>query len=188
MLYEQSISVFRAKGADAWALLATRHLAYLYDGMGNHARARDLHELNLRRARETGNDRFAATSLSGLAGSALADGRIGEARELLAESLVLHRDLGDMLDTAVALSLLTQALACAGELETATCLAGALEAVGDDIGVRGVGVSACIEQALAVARERLAPASYDEALERGQALTLREAVALALDAAAPRRR
>lgn len=187
-LYQQSISVFRATGADAWALLATRHLAYLYEDIGEHAHARNLHERNLRRAREIGNDRFAATSLSGLAGSALADGRISEARELLAESLELHRDLGDLLDTAVDLSLLTQAFASAGELEAATCLAAALEAVGDDIGVRRNNVSARTAQALAAAREQLAPASYYEAFERGQALTLREAVAFALDAAPPRRR
>jgi len=187
-LYQQSISVFRATGADAWALLATRHLAYLYEDIGEHAHARNLHERNLRRAREIGNDRFAATSLSGLAGSALADGRISEARELLAESLELHRDLGDLLDTAVDLSLLTQAFASAGELEAATCLAAALEAVGGDIGVRRNNVSARTAQALAAAREQLAPASYYEAFERGQALTLREAVAFALDAAPPRRR
>ena len=186
-LYEQSISVFRATGADAWALLATRHLAYLYDDIGEQRRARELHEQNLRRAREIGNDRFAATSLSGLAGSALAAGRIDEARELLAESLVLHRDLGDLLDTAVDLSLFTAALASAGELETATSLAAALQAVGDDIGVRRTSISARTEQALAAAREQLPPARYDEAWERGQALTLREAVAFALDAAASRR-
>ena len=60
--------------------------------------------------------------------------------------------------------------------------------VGDDIGVRRNNVSARTAHALAAAREQLAPASYYEAFERGQALTLREAVAFALDAAPPRRR
>jgi predicted ATPase/DNA-binding SARP family transcriptional activator len=187
-LYEESIGVFRATGTDAWALLATRHLAYLYRDIGEHGRARELHEQNLQRAREIGNDRFAATSLSALAESALADGRIDEARDLLTESLVLHRDLGDLLDTAVDLSRFAAALAAAGELETATSLAAALDAGGDDIGVRQNSVSARTEQTLATAREHLAPARYEEAWEHGQALTLGEAVAFALDAAASRRR
>ncbi|MDQ3672639.1 MAG: hypothetical protein M3364_09445 [Actinomycetota bacterium] len=183
-----SIRVFRTSGADAWLLLASRHLAYLYDEVGDRSRAEALHAENLQRARATGNDRFAATSLSALADLALADSRVGDALELLTESLTLHRDLGDVLDTAVDLALFTSALARASDFEIATCLAAALDAVGDEIGVRGNRVRARTQQALAAAREHLEPAIYDEAWERGQALTLREAVAFALDAAAPHQR
>jgi predicted ATPase/DNA-binding SARP family transcriptional activator len=182
-LYEESIRVFRASGADAWSLLAGRHLAYLYDEIGDRSRAQALHAENLERARATRNDRFAATSLSALAEFALSDGRVHEALELLAESLAMHRDLGDVLDTAVDLALFTSALARAGEFEIATCLAAALDAVRDDIGVRRNAVSRHTQQALTGAREHLEPATYDEAWERGEALTLREAVAFALDAA-----
>ena len=94
-LYQQSISVFRATGADAWALLATaRHLAYLYEDIGDHAHARNLHERNLRRAREIGNDRFAATSLSGLAGSALTDADQRSARTARREPRAAPRPTG----------------------------------------------------------------------------------------------
>jgi predicted ATPase len=47
---------------------------------------------------------------------------------------------------------------------------------------------AATKQALTAACEHLEPATYDEAWERGQALTLREAVAFALDASAAERR
>jgi predicted ATPase/DNA-binding SARP family transcriptional activator len=182
-LYEESIDVFRASGADAWSLLASRHLAYLYDEIGDRSRAQALHAENLQRARATGNDRFAATSLGALADYALDDGRTAEALELLAESLAMHHDLGDLLDTAVDLALLTSALSRVGELELATCLAAALDVVGHDIGVRRNLVTARTQTALDAAHEHLEPATYDEAWERGQALTLREAVALALEAA-----
>jgi predicted ATPase/DNA-binding SARP family transcriptional activator len=182
-LYEESIRVFRASGPDAWLLLASRHLAYLYEEIGDRSRAHALHSENLQRARATGNDRFAATSLSALADDALADGRVGHARELLAESLAIHQALGDMLDTAADLALFTSAMARAGDFEIATCLAAALDAVIDDIGVRSGGVAARAQEALAAARKSLEPAAYDEAWDRGQGLTLREAVALALEAA-----
>ena len=186
-LYEESIGVFCASGAEAWALLASRHLAYLYDQIGDRARAQTLHAENLERARATGNHRFAATSLSALADHALADGRAGHALALLAESLTIHHALGDLLDTAVALALYTSATARMGDFETTTCLAAALDAAADDIGVRRNTVTAHTEQALAAARRHLEPATYDQALQRGQALTLREAVALALDVAPQQR-
>jgi predicted ATPase/DNA-binding SARP family transcriptional activator len=186
-LYEASIREFRTHGADAWSLLAARHLAYLYQQRGDQSHAQALHAENLQRARATGHDRFAATSLSALADFALADGRAGEALELLAESLELHRNLGDLLDTAVDLALFTWALAREGEYEIATCLAAALDAVGDDIGARNKAVSAHTQQTLTATRQHLEPETYNEAWQHGRTLTLREAVVVALDTAAAQR-
>jgi tetratricopeptide (TPR) repeat protein len=162
-------------------LLAGRHLAYLYDTLGERPRAETLHEENLRGARESGNDRFAASSLSALGSYALNDDRVGDAIQLLEESLALHRELGDVLDTAVDLSLLASALARAGRVETATTVASALEATGHEIGVRGEAVRARTAETLVAARDALDAQTFDEAAERGQTLTLRDAVASALD-------
>ena len=180
-LYEESIAVFGSRGEDAWSLLASRHLAYLYDQIGDRARAHALHAQNLQRARASGNDRFVATSLSALADHALEDGRTEQALVLLAESLTIHHALGDVLDTAVDLALFTTAVTRTGDFETTTCLAAALDAAADDIGVRGGAVTARIQDALTAARTHLDPPTYDAAWERGHALTLREAVALALE-------
>jgi non-specific serine/threonine protein kinase len=166
-LYQESIAVFRASGAEAWALLASRHLAYLYDEIGDRSSARALHAENLQRARASGDERFAATSLSAPADHALADGRAGEALELLAESLALHRDLGDLLDTAVDLAQFTAALARAGQFELATCLASALDDVEDDIGVRRNAVAARTQPALAAARA--SGSSRRDSTKRGSA-------------------
>ena len=181
-LYEASIRTFRAHGADAWSLLAGRQLAYLYDEIGDRTHAQALHAENLQRARATGLDRFAATSLSALADFALADGRADQALDLLAESLELHRTLGDLLDTAVDLALYASALARRGEYEIVTCLAAALDTVGDEIGIRRNGVSARMQHALAAAREHLEPDSYEQAWEHGRTLTLRDAIVIALEA------
>jgi predicted ATPase/DNA-binding SARP family transcriptional activator len=186
-VYEESIAVFRASGAAAWSLLASRHLAYLYDKIGDRSRAQALHAENLQRARASGNDRFAATSLSALADHALADGRASQALGLLAESLAIHDALGDLLDTAVDLALLTSAMANTGDFEIATCLAAALDAATDDIGVRRNTVTARTQTALAATRKHLEPATYEQAWERGQELTLREAVALALQTTSQQR-
>jgi predicted ATPase/DNA-binding SARP family transcriptional activator len=186
-LYEESIAVFGSHGEDAWSLLASRHLAYLYDQIGNRAQAHALHAQNLQQARASGNDRFIATSLSALADHALDEGRAEQALELLAESLTIHYVLGDVLDTAVDLALFTTAMTRTGDFETTTCLAAALDAGADDIGVRRNAVTARIQDALADARAHLDPTTYDEAWERGHELTLREAVALALRAV-PRQR
>jgi len=183
-LYEESIREFRARGADTWSLLAGRHLAYLYNKIGDRSRAQALHSENLQRARATGHNRFTATSLSALAEFALADGHADEAVGLLVDSLELHLALGDLLDTATDLALLTFALARKGALEIATCIAAALDAVGDDIGIRKNTLTARTQQALTAAHERLKQEEYDEAWERGHSLTLMEAVAFALDSAA----
>jgi predicted ATPase/DNA-binding SARP family transcriptional activator len=186
-LYEESIRQFRAHGAEAWSLLASRHLAYLYEEIGERSLARAMHTENLQRARATKSDRFAATSLSALAGLALAEDRAGEALKLLAKSLRLHRALGDLLDTTVDLALYTSALAREGEFEVATCLAAALDTVGDDVGVRRSAVAAHAQQALTVAREHLTAERFDLARQRGKALALQDAVTLAIDTSAAQR-
>ncbi|HZB22495.1 MAG TPA: BTAD domain-containing putative transcriptional regulator [Gaiellaceae bacterium] len=179
-LYEQSIDVFARNAADEWTLLATRHLAYLEDELGDRERARALHEDNLARARTAGSARFAASSLSALGRYALEDDRVDEAVELLRESVVLHRELGDVLDAAVDLGLFASALARAGKPEIATTLASALDSLSGDIGVRAEEVRGRNEQTLVSARGALDAARFDDAWQRGRTLTLREAIDLAL--------
>ena len=180
-LYEESVRVFRATEMEPWALLATRHLAYLHDRLGDSDRARALHEENLRRARESGNDRFVATSLSALAEHAVAEGRVDDALSMLTESLRAHRALGDVLDTAVDLAIFASALARAGRAETAARLVGALDSLAEEIGVRRNRVAQLSERTLEAVRSRLDVLELEEALEHGRMLTIGEAVELALD-------
>ena len=100
-LYEDSIRAFSALGDEHSALLATRHLAFAHEALGEPAEARALHEQNLARARSTGNQRMEASSLGALADYAMEEERVDHAIALLRHSLRIHRELGDVLDTGV---------------------------------------------------------------------------------------
>ena len=180
-LYDESIRAFREVGAQHWALLASRHLAYTYERLGDGARARAAHEDNLRLARETGNRRIAATSLGALAEHAVEDGRVGDAASMLVESLRIHRELGDLLDTAVDLCRFASVLARTGRPATAARLVASLESSSDEIGVRGIQIASTNAETLAAVRSQLDEAYFAEAWEHGRTLTVDEAVALALE-------
>jgi uncharacterized protein HemY len=66
-LLEESLATFRELGDEHYTLLATHHLAWVYERLGDPERARSLHEENLHRARATGNKRIEAGSSGQLA-------------------------------------------------------------------------------------------------------------------------
>lgn len=136
LLYEESVRVFRDGGDEHLALLASRHLAFAYERLGDRERARALHEDNFLQARATRNGRIEATALGALAEYALHEGRVHDATALLTESLRIHQELRDLLDTAVDLSRFARVLAHEGRAETAVQLVSSLEAVGGEIGAR----------------------------------------------------
>ncbi len=180
-LFEDSIRVFRRLGDEHSALLATRHLAWSYANAGDERGARALHEDTLRRARATGNERLEASALGALAEYALTDARLEDAVSMLGKSLHIHRDLGDLLDTAVDLCRFAAALVAAGAAEQAARLLGAFDALGDQVGGRRSGVEGLNEATLARVRAQLDDVAFADAWEQGRALTLEQAVALALD-------
>jgi len=183
-LYEESVRRFRELGDQHNILLTSRHLAFTYDRAGDRERARALHEDNLRRARVTRNERMEASTLGALAQYALDEGRAENALSMLVESLRIHRDLGDLLDTAVDLCRFAAALCRDGRAETAARLLSSVEALGEEIGGRRFGVAEMNEATLATIRSRLGEAAFAEAWGQGRTLTAQEAVALALDSVA----
>ena len=142
-LYRESLEAFRALGDEHSVLLVTRHLALAYADLGDVHRARALHEANVVRARETGNPRMEASALGSLAEYALDQGRTDDALALLERSLRLHRDVGDVLDTAIDLSRVAAALAAAGADHAAARLLASFDALsGDQVGLRREWVAA----------------------------------------------
>ena len=103
-----------------------------------------------------------------------------EARSMLRESLRIHRNVGDLLDTAVDLCRFAAVLARDGNEETAACLLSSFEALGDRVGGRRVGVAEMNKETFATVRARLDEGVFAEAWEEGRKLTLDEAAALAL--------
>jgi predicted ATPase/DNA-binding SARP family transcriptional activator len=181
-LYETSIQAFRELGDEHHALIVSRNLASTYLEIGDHARGQALLEDNLRRARGTNNDRIEASTLGSLATLAADAGRIQDAGWMLKESLRIHRDLGDRLDTVVDLSRAAHNLAMAGKASVAVRLIASFEASGEEIGGRREGVDEVNARTLASARRQLDEPTYADAWRRGQAMTVAEAVVLALEA------
>ena len=180
-LYEESVRVFRELGDEHSTLLVTRNLASTCASLGDRQRARALHEDNLHRARATRNERIEASTIGALATIAVDEGRVEDAASMLRASLRIHRGLGDLLDTAVDLCRFAGVLAREGRAVTAARLLSSFESQGDEIGVRRSLVAELNEETLTTIRTQLDDAAFAEAWEQGRALTLDEAVALALD-------
>ncbi len=180
-LYEDAVRVFRELGDEHSALLVTRNLALIYAYLGEGERARELYEDNLGRARATDNERLEASTLGALATIALDDGRVDDAASMLRASLRIHDGLGDLLDTAVDLCRFAAVLASRGRPATAASLLASFEAHGDEVGIRRSNVTVLNEATLAAVETQLDDDALADARERGRRLTLREAVAFALD-------
>lgn len=177
--YEFAIAAFRRLGDEHSALLASRHLAMTLAGAGDEAAARALHEQNLAGARVTGNGRIVASSLGALAELELRAGHRARAAGLLRESLAIHQDLGDVLDTGVDLCRYA-ATVVAEDAQRAATLVGAFEALGDAVGGRRAWVAELNVETLATARAHLGEDGLEAAFDSGRELSLDDAIELAL--------
>jgi predicted ATPase/DNA-binding SARP family transcriptional activator len=180
-LYEKSIREFRALGDEHSALLATRHLAIAHEGLGEATAARALHEQNLADARAARNPRMEASTLGALADHALEEKRVDDAMTLLRDSLRIHRELGDVLDTGVDLCRFAAAVAAAGEADTAARLLASFAAAPDELARHRFDVDRLNDETTTRIREQLSDAAFADAYADGRELTLDQAVDLALD-------
>jgi tetratricopeptide (TPR) repeat protein len=181
-LFEESARAFRDLGDEQYALWVTRGVAWTHVELGERGRARAIHEENLERARALGDEALTAVLLGALAMIAVDEGRVGDALGLLHENLALYRELEDPIGVAENLARCARALASAGRAATATRLLGGSEALLDDLGIALGWVWRMNEETLALVRPELGDAVVAEAREQGRALTVDEAVGLALEA------
>jgi len=179
-LFEESVRRFRELGDEHSALLASTTLAETYEDLGDRERARALNEETLRRARALPNQRVEAMSLAGLADIAIDEGRIEEALSMLKESLRILVDLGQLYEMSWVLCLFARVLAVEGRAGTAARLLSCSEAHRATIGGMSPYLARRDERTLTTIRTQLDDAAFAQAWEQGQALTLDEAVALAL--------
>ena len=181
-LFEEALRRFRELGDEHFTLLATRLVAWMCYDQGNRDRARTLHEDVVRRARVSGNERMQATSLGALAEYAINDGRVTEALPMLNESTRIYRDLGERHELAVNLCRFARAAAAGGREEAAARILSGAEVLREEIGVSwSYWVVEMNDVTLAAIGTQLDEAAFAEAWEQGRALTLDEAVALALE-------
>jgi predicted ATPase/class 3 adenylate cyclase len=180
-LYKESVRAFRELGDEHYTLLATEHLAWAYEELGDREQARALSEENLQRARATFNKRMEASSLDALAEYAADEGLFDEALSMLREALRIYLDLGLRGHTADGISSFAAALAKAGQAETATRLLSSSVAQFEEIGSSLAYVVRRNETTLSTIRLQIDEAAFADAWEQGRALTVEEAVALAFD-------
>ena len=180
-LFEESVRAFGELGDEHFTLLATFALAGMCQELGDIERARALDEETLRRARELNNERLEAMALDGLSGYARDEGRVEDAFSMNRESLRYWRDLGDVQHELDSLSRFAATHSVAGDAELAARLLSSSLALHEEMGLSVPLYQAGRNEAtLARIRGLLDDAAFAEAWEQGRALTLDEAVALAL--------
>jgi predicted ATPase len=180
-LFEESLGAFRELGDEHYTLLATDGLAWMYDALGDPERSRALHEDVLHRARAQSDEIVVAVQLFQLAGFAFAEGRVQDALGMLKESLRINRDHDMRGGIAENLCHFAEFLAAGGKAEMAARLLSRAEVLSEEIGGVPSWVAELNEKTLTSIRTQLDEAAFAEAWDQGQALTVDEAVALALD-------
>jgi predicted ATPase len=181
-LFDEAAQLFRDAGDEVNALWAARLLAWVCEELGDHERARALHEHNLSRARALANTQLEGQTLGGLASLALDQGRAQDAITLLKDVLRIDRDRGSRLQTSMDLTRLARALARAGGADVdAAKLLSCAEALREGIGTVGpTYLQSLHAEALAEIRTHLDDIALARAQKEGRALTVDEAIALAL--------
>ena len=100
---------------------------------------------------------------------------------LLRESLRIHRELGDRLDTAIDLARAARTLAIGGHPNEAAQLLGVLGAIRDELGSRGRSVQTLADVVRASLQRQLPPAELDRRIQEGARVRLDAALELALE-------
>ena len=180
-LAEESLTLFRQAGDEHNTVAATRTLAFAYASRGDLERARTLHESNLAQAQALGFKETEAKTLGSLAMIAFDQGRIEDALALGKQNVLASRDLGSLQGIAQSLCRSASTFAVLpGKADTAARLLSCFEALREQIGVSEAWVARMNEETLSAIRARLDESAFAEAWEQGRALTIDEAVALAL--------
>jgi len=183
--FDDSARLFRDVDDENNALFATRLLGGMYEQLGDHERAREVHEETLARARALANRQMEGQSLSALAYLALEQGRARDAVSMYKDVLRIDRDRGVLLQLAFDLTRFARALARTGKTADAARILSSAEALRDEIGAGTPlpWLTTLIEDALAAIHAQLDDATFTEAWEQGHTLSADEAVALALASA-----
>jgi tetratricopeptide (TPR) repeat protein len=182
-LFEEAANEAREVG-DKWSLaVAVGDLGVAVSCQGDLARAIALTEEALVLFRELGSDAEVAWMLSNLAEGLAETGREEEALEAARESLVLSHAIGDVATRIASISMLASIAMRRGHAEPAAKLFGAADAFRVRIGkvIERSNVESHRTTSEALAR-RLGQERYEEAIAKGQSMSLDEAVRYALEA------
>jgi predicted ATPase/class 3 adenylate cyclase len=178
----ETVRLFGELSDELYTLLARENLAWVTGELGDLEAERAIYEENLRRARALGNRRIEAGSLARLALFARDEGRIQDAAAMLREAVRIDHSLGSVQDVADDLGRLASVLASAGHAGEAAQLLSSAQTLTQQLGAAVlIWAARRNEQTLATIRAQLDGAALAAASARGRALTVDEAVSLALE-------
>ncbi len=175
-LADQSLALFREIGDRAGSLYPLSKVAWDEWSRGNRARGVALTEEALALARETGDSWWAAGLLSALAEKAWEQGDLARSAVLSRESVSLGHELGNAHTLVYGFGLLAGLAAEAGDQERAGLLWGAVDALEESGEFLDAESRALYERPVLA----LSGAEFETARAEGRAMTLDEAVELAL--------
>jgi len=180
-LHEESLAIRRELGERAGIQMSLGNLAHIAQSEGDYTAARVMVEEALAINRELGDRRSAADGLRYLAEVASGEGRPDEARTLFLESLALSRELSARTVALDGLEGLASFESRHGQAALATRLFGAVDALRERAGRPMQSLYAArYEAQIAAARVALGEEAFAAAWAEGEAMTLEEAVAVAL--------
>ena len=180
-LYGESADLFHELGEE-WSELGARALlGRALTELGELERASALFDDGLERARRLGQPRLEYVMLMGSAGIAITEGRGEDAVRLMEESLLIAREVGNLLRIRIALGGFARALSMIGEARKAALLLSCSDALSSEITGNFAWVSARRrDETLSSLREQLDEKVLSEAWKEGASMTLDEGVELAL--------
>ena len=181
-MYEESLTIVRELGDRSGIANSLNNLSLVATEQGDYSAARAQLEESLAIMREMGERSGIATSLNALGGVALEERDYSAAYALNKESLAIRRELGERRQIAYSLVGVAEAVAALGSFLSAARIWGAAERLREEIGSplapnERAGYDRRVGAACAALGNDVA---FDHARQEGRALSLDEAIALAM--------
>ncbi len=181
--YEGSLAICTELDDKHGISVALNNLGSINHSLGNYDRATALYEQSLDLERELGDQQGIAAALNNLAEVALDNEDYARAARLYNESLAFCRELGDRQGIAVCLEGLAGVVGGQGQIARAARLFGAAAALRQEIGsLLQPAYLPKYEQQIDALRSKLDETQWSSAWTGGQAMTLEQAIAYALEA------
>jgi tetratricopeptide (TPR) repeat protein len=183
-LYRESSRLFHQVDDHGSELQSKALLGRTLTELGHLEEAQALFDEGLERAHTLGAPRLESMMFMGSAGIAIEKRRAEDALALMKKSLLIEREVGNLLRVRIALGGIARVLSMMGEAEPAARLLACSDALGREITGDFAWVSPRRkDETLALLREQLDEDVLNAAWEQGQTMTLDEGVELALSIA-----
>lgn len=185
-LYEESLAIRRGLRDKRGIAMMLVNIGELARSRGDYDEAYALYEEGLGLARELGDRWGIGMVLHNLGHVVFHRGRYSQALDLLTESLGIFYELRNKRDIAYCLSAIAGVLGAQGQTEWAATLFSAAQVLSNTISAHLDPADQIeYERNLAVTQAQMSPQAWQAAWDRGQVMTLDEAVSCALLAERP---